>query len=734
MTDPAATSTSSDASGPSNRFTLRIEGMSCAACSARVQRSLARLPGVRDASVNLATHLATVVAADHLSAEDLARCVTDAGYGADVVRHEDVLGAAAEKPDTEPALRRLIIAAAAAVPLMALGMAHMHAPWAIAVQALLAFVASYVAGWPIHLAAVKRMAHLDTTMDTLVSLGSSSAFAYSLYAWITGQHAQIYFETAGGIVTFILVGRYLEALSKARASSAVGTLFAMRSTQATILRGSAEALVPIEVVRVGDRVKVRPGERIPLDGTVIEGASSADESMVTGESMPVDKAPGDKVHGGTMNLDGAIVIRVDAEVEQSALSRIARLVAQAQGSKAPLQRLADRISGVFVPSILAIATVTGLVWFFMVGASRIDSVMTAISVLVIACPCALGLATPTAVMVGVARAARAGVLVRDAASLERAAKVDTVIFDKTGTITVGRPEVVRLVPASGRQVADVLSFAAAVGASSEHPLGRALVASAKARELAFPAAASVRAEPGRGMVGIVDGKTVRVRAVTSELGDDFVTGIEEARRAGATVSVVEVDGELVGMVAFADRVREDARSSVAKLKSMGIRVVLATGDNDAAAGAVAREVGLSAEDVRARLTPQDKVALVQQLRAAGRVVAMAGDGVNDAPALAAADVGIAMGTGTDVANEAASMTIARSEIGALAEALTVARATVRTIKQNLFWALGYNLVMVPVAAMGMLARVGGPMVAAAAMAMSSVSVVLNSLRLGRARA
>ena len=733
MTDPAATSTSSDASQPSNRFTLRIEGMTCAACSARVQRSLARLPGVHDASVNLATHLATVVAADHLSAEDLARCVTDAGYEADVVRHEDALRAAAAKPDTAPARRRLIIAAAAAVPLMALGMAHVHAPWALAVQALLAFVASYVAGWPIHVAAVKRLAHLDTTMDTLVSLGSSSAFAYSLYAWSTGQHAQIYFETAGGIVTFILVGRYLEALSKARASSAIGTLFAMRSTEATILRGSAEALVPIEVVRVGDTVKVRPGERIPLDGTVVEGASSVDESMLTGESMPVDKASGDKVHGGTMNLDGALVIRVDAEVGQSALSRIAKLVAQAQGSKAPLQRLADRISSVFVPSILAFATATGLVWFFLLDASRVDAVMTAIAVLVIACPCALGLATPTAVMVGVARAARAGVLVRDAASLERAAQVDTVIFDKTGTITVGRPEVVRVVPTSGRQEAEVLTLAAAVGASSEHPLGRALVASARLRDLAVPAAASVRAEPGRGMVGTVDGKTIRVRALPPELGDDLVTEVEEARRAGATLSVVEVDGELAGVVAFADRVRDDARSSIAKLKSMGIRVVLATGDHEAAARAVARDVGISAEDVRARLSPQDKVALVQQLRAAGRVVAMAGDGVNDAPALAAADVGIAMGTGTDVANEAASVTISRPEIGALTEALTVARATVRTIKQNLFWALGYNLVMVPVAALGLLARIGGPMVAAAAMAMSSVSVVLNSLRLGRLR-
>ncbi len=728
-TSPATTS----APAPGNRFTLRVEGMTCAACSTRVQRSLNKLPGVRDASVNLATHLASVVADPSLTEEQIAQCVVDAGYGADVIRHEDVIKAAAEKPDTGPALRRLILALVAAVPLVILGMAHMHATWALATEAVLAFVAAYVAGWPIHLSAVKRLMHADTTMDTLVSLGSTSAFLYSLYAWISGQHAQIYFETAGGIVMFILVGRYLEALSKARASSALGTLFAMRSTEATLLRGDSEAVVPIEVVRVGDRVKVRPGERMPLDGTVLEGASSADESMVTGESMPVDKAPGDKVHGGTVNLNGAIVIRVDAEVGQSALSRIATLVAQAQGSKAPLQRLADRISAVFVPSILAIALLTGLVWFFGIGASRVDAFMTAIAVLVIACPCALGLATPTAVMVGVARAARAGVLVRDAASLERAARVDTVVFDKTGTLTMGRPELVRLVALPGMDESQVLSIAAALGTSSEHPLGRALATAANARGLAIPAATNVRAEPGRGMAGSVDDKLVRVVAAGSEPPSGLGQAIEQARAQGATVSIVEIEDAPAAMVAFADRVRDDARSSIAKLASMGVSVVLATGDHEAAAQAVAASVGIAAQDVRARMKPEDKVAVVEQLRREGRVVAMAGDGVNDAPALAAADVGIAMGSGTDVAHEAASMTISRSEIGALVEALTVARATVRTIKQNLFWALGYNTVAVPLAALGMLARLGGPMIAAAAMAMSSVSVVTNSLRLGRVR-
>ncbi len=716
-----------------NRFTLRVDGMSCAACSSRVQRSLSKLAGVREVNVNLATHLATVVAETSLGENALAKCVVDAGYGAEVIRHEDVFKSAADKPNTTPALRRLVIAAAAATPLMVLGMAHVHSTWSMATQAGLAFVATYIAGAPIHLSAMKRLKHLDTTMDTLVSLGSTSAFAYSVYAWATGRHDQIYFETAGGIVAFILVGRYLEALSKSRAGSALRTLFAMRSVEATLLRGEAEATVPIEVVRVGDRIKVRPGERVPLDGTIVEGATSVDESMLTGESMPVDKTAGDKVHGGTVNQHGSVLVLVDATVSQSALARIAEMVAQAQGSKAPLQRLADRISSVFVPSILACAAATGAGWMIFGHAPVVEAVMTSIAVLVIACPCALGLATPTAVMVGVGRAAKAGVVVRDAASLERAASVTAVVFDKTGTLTIGKPQVDRVVAVAASNEREVLELAGAVGASSEHPLGKALAATARERGLGIKTATEVRAEPGRGMVGTVEGVVIRVVAASDEVLEELRDAVDQARRAGATVSIVQRDGTTVGMVAFADRVRPEAKTSVQALRARGVRVVLATGDHEASAREVARAVGIDENDVRARQRPEDKVALVRELKAQGLVVAMAGDGVNDAPALAAADVGIAMGTGTDVANEAASMTIARAELGALVEALEIARATVRTIKQNLFWALGYNVVAVPLAAMGMLARLGGPMIAAAAMAMSSVSVVGNSIRLGRGK-
>jgi len=689
------------------------------------------MPGVKIASVNLATHLATVVVDPSIGEQDLEKCVVDAGYGADAVKHEDAFAVAARQPDTGPALRRLVLALVAGTPLMVLGMMHLHDAWALWTQAVLAFVAAYVAGAAIHSSAFKRLLHLEFTMDTLVSLGSTAAYAYSVFVWLTKPHPDVYFETAGGILAFILLGRYLEARSKAGATAALGTLYAMRSSEATLLRGDGEAVVPIEVVRAGDRIRVRPAERVPLDGEIEEGSTSIDESMLTGEPMPQDKGPGARVFGGTMNGQGAIVVHVTAQASESALARIARMVADAQGSKAPLQRLADRVAGVFVPAIMGIAAATLAGWLLM-GQGGTESFMTAVSVLVIACPCALGLATPTAVMVGVGRAARSGVLIRDAASLEHAASVDTIVLDKTGTLTEGRPVVVRFETAAGVELEGVGGMAGSVGASSEHPLGRALAAWAQEKGWKAPAASNVRSETGRGMAGLVDGHEVRVSAADGDNGsfDELIRG---ARERGETVSLVQVDGEAVAMVSFADRLRDGARESVGALRAMGLRVVLATGDHEQSALAIAREAGIDEADVHARQLPQDKLALVEKLQAEGRRVAVAGDGVNDAPALAKADVGIAMGSGTDVANEVASLTIARSEIRALVEAFSIARATVRTIRQNLGWAFGYNLIAVPLAVAGVLARFGGPMIAAAAMAMSSVSVVLNSLRLGRSR-
>jgi Cu+-exporting ATPase len=714
------------------RYTLRVEGMSCAACSSRVQRKLDKLEGVHSASVNLATHLASVIAKPGLTEDIIRESVEKAGFGVEVVRHEDAAAAIAREHDDRPALRRLILAAVVAVPLMVLGMAHVTAWWSYLVQAILAFTASYVAGWTIHSTAFKRALHLDTTMDTLVSLGSTAAFIYSMVAWLSGDFPHVYFESAGGIVTFILLGRYLEARSKARATSSLRSLFAMRSTEATLIRGDGETVVPVEVIRVGDHIRVRPGERIALDGVVREGASAIDESLLSGEAMPVDKEVGDSVHGGTINGPGALRVEVTALASESAVARIARMVADAQGSKAPLQRLADRVSGVFVPTILVISLLTALGWTFLSDASTSWAVMTSIAVLVIACPCALGLATPTAVMVGVSRAARSGVLVRDAASLERCASVDTIILDKTGTLTEGRPEVTEVVASESVDASVVVRIAAALGQASEHPLGQAAVQEAERRNLDIPSAQKVRAVPGQGVLGVVEDQETRIVAA-HQVPSLFEKAVERARKEGGTVSLVEVEGTVIGLLSYHDRVRQGAKEALDRLKTMGLRVVLATGDNEAAAFSLAKEVGIEKEDVYAKQRPEDKQALIRMWKEKGAVVAMAGDGVNDAPALAESDVGIAMGTGTDVANEAASMTISRSDVRALAEAMVVARGTVRTIKQNLGWAFGYNLIAVPVAAAGLLEQLGGPMVAAGAMAMSSVSVVLNSLRLGRLR-
>jgi Cu+-exporting ATPase len=713
------------------RYTLRVDGMTCASCSSRVEKKLSRLPGVRSASVNLATHLATVMADPSLASQDLETAVTDAGYGADAIRHEDVARAAATPADAGPARRRMLLALVVSAPLMVLGMMHLTATWALLVQAVLAALATFVAGWVIHTSALKRLLHGEFTMDTLVSLGATAAFAYSVAVWaIEPHHPQVYFETAGGIVAFILVGRYLEARSKARATAALGSLYAMRSSHATLLRGEGEVEVPVEVVRAGDRIKVRPGERVPLDGVVRQGSSSVDESMLTGEPMPVDKAEGAQVFGGTMNGPGALQLEVTAAAAESALSRIARMVAEAQGSKAPLQRLADRVSAWFVPAIMLVALATLLLWLLLSSVGTSAAFMIAVSVLVIACPCALGLATPTAVMVGVAHAARAGVLVRDAAILERAAAVDTLVLDKTGTLTEGRPQVAAWFTAPGQERAKVLGLAGSLGASSEHPLGRALAAWALAQGADLAAAEGLQSEAGRGMTGRVGEHQVRVRAAEGELGE-LADSAQQARDRGETVSVVECDGAVVAVVSFTDRLREGARDAVQQLQAMGLRVVVATGDHEAAAHRLADAIGVNRADVHARMLPEDKMRLVAELKEAGAVVAMAGDGVNDAPALARADVAMAMGSGTDVANEVASMTIARSEVRAVVDALRLARATVKTIRQNLGWAFGYNAVAVPLAVAGLLGQLGGPMIAAAAMAMSSVSVVLNSLRLGR---
>ncbi|WP_149536700.1 heavy metal translocating P-type ATPase [Siccirubricoccus phaeus] len=740
--DTAAVARAAEEAGygvPVAEFDLNVQGMTCASCSGRVERALKRVPGVVEAKVNLATERARVTAArGAVTADQLVAAVQKAGYEASPV--EQALSPA-EETDAAAArsrrdLFRLVAAAALSAPLL-LGMAgHLfEGGWMLPgwVQFALATPVQFWLGWRFYVAGWKAARSFSGNMDLLVALGTTAAWGLSVYELLTahGDHAPaLYFESSALIITFVLLGKWLEARAKGQTASAIRALMDLRPDKARLRRGGIEVEAPLSAVRVGDVVVVRPGERIPVDGRVIDGGGSVDESMLTGESLPVEKAVGTKVTGGSINTDGLLIVETNAVGTETVLARIVRLVEGAQASKAPIQRLVDRVSAVFVPVVLGIALATFVGWWAVTGDAT-AAVLNAVAVMVIACPCALGLATPTAIMVGTGAAARHGILIKDAEALERAHAVTTVAFDKTGTLTEGRPEVTDVVPADGAGAAEVLRLAAALQAGSEHPLAAAVRRRAEAEGIPQGSAKDFRALAGRGVSGEFEGRALvlgnrRLLEENGLAGDALAPVARDFEAAGRTVSWLAETApnhRTLGLVAFGDAVKDSARAAVDRLHRQGIETVMLTGDGRGAAAVAAGSLGIGR--VVAEVLPEGKAEAVAGLRGEGKVVAMVGDGVNDAPALAAADVGIAMATGTDVAMHTAGVTLMRGDPALVAGAIDVSRRTYRKIRQGLFWAFVYNLVGIPLAALGLLS----PVVAGAAMALSSVSVVTNALLL-----
>jgi Cu+-exporting ATPase len=792
------------------RCDLPIEGMTCASCASRIEKRLAKQPGVTSASINFATKVATVKYDPAATGpEKLAKAVDDIGYKAVLpkARHNAVTPAhghaghdhtamlAAQttrehaghamsfgtegedhsahmnvgEAETRRLLTKMIVGAVLSLPVMVIAMSHgkieaFNVPWINWLQLALTTPVMFWCGWQFFRSAWKGLLHLSANMDTLVAMGTGAAYLYSLaatiwpgfFAGVSGAaahaaHAEanmggtvmvpVYYEAAAVIIVLILLGKYFEARATGRTSAAIKRLIGMQARTARVMRNDTEQDVPIESVVVGERVLVRPGEKIPVDGNVESGQSAVDESMLTGESVPVEKSAGDSVFGATMNTTGALRLVATKVGADSALQQIVRLVQEAQGSKAPIARLADKISGVFVPIVIAIALVTFVVWWFASPAdSRLSmALVTAVSVLIIACPCALGLATPTAIMVGTGRGAEKGILIKGGEALETAHKLTAIVLDKTGTITHGKPAVTDIIPAPGGRLdeRELLRLAASAEQHSEHPLAAAIVREAKARGLALSEPIDFQAVVGHGVEAHVDGRAVLIgkaallaeRSIPSALAEK----VAALAAMGRTPVFVAVDRREAGIIAVADTVRPESKAAIATMHALGLRVVMMTGDNQRTAEAVASQVGVDV--VFADVLPKDKADKVKALQAESHVVGMVGDGINDAPALAQADVGLAVGTGTDVAMESADITLMRGDLRAVPQAIALSHATMRTIKQNLFWAFIYNVVGIPIAA-GVLFPFTGwllsPIIASAAMAFSSVSVVLNSLRL-RAR-
>jgi len=741
---------------------LQITGMTCAACVRRVEKALAAVPGVERASVNLATEQATVECTAPVAAAALLAAVGRAGYTATEVTASHLATAPLPAPGWPVALSAaLSLPLALPMLLMPLGIAWAPAGW---VQLLLASGVQFGLGWRFYQAGWKALRAGAGNMDVLVALGTSAAWGLS--AWLLWSHGgahgggpgsghsntgmpHLYFESSAVVITLVLLGKWLEGRAKRQTVDAIRALNALRPATARVLRGEgaaqAEVELPLADVRVGDRVVVRPGERIAVDGRVAEGRSHADESLITGESMPVAKAPGDRVTGGAINGEGRLEVTTLAVGAETTLARIVRLVESAQMQKAPIQRSVDRVSAIFVPVVLGLAAITLLGWGFYPGGGGGGggwerALVNAVSVLVIACPCALGLATPTAIMVGTGAAARQGILIKDATALETAHAVTTVAFDKTGTLTAGHPTLTDLASAPGHSRAEVLAWAAALQAGSEHPLARAVLETARAEGVAVPAAEGVQALPGRGLEGRVGGARLALGSgrLLHEQGLAAGALADAAARCqaeGHTVSWLlrmpadtGAAGEVLALLAFGDALKPSALAAVARLHALGLHTVMLTGDNSGSAARVATALGI--ERFRADVLPADKAGEVQALRAQGEVVAMVGDGINDAPALAAADIGIAMATGSDVAMETAAITLMRRDVRLVADALDVSRRTHATLRRGLFWAFAYNVVGIPLAAFGLLS----PVIAGAAMAASSVSVVGNALLLRRWRA
>jgi heavy metal translocating P-type ATPase len=716
--------------------TFAIGGMHCAACAVRNERVLSKIPGVLDANVNLGTRTARV--------EFDAGAVTEAALRDAVVQngYEILPDEVAAHPmevarrEVESARSRAISAIVLGVPVVVLAMADISLPWSylgrnasVWLQAVLSSVIILGLGREFHRGMISQARGLAANMDTLISLGTLAALLYSLWGMWAGQ-PHLYFETGAVIAALILLGRYFEARSRGQAGEAIAKLMELGAKTARRIEDGTERDIPIEQVAAGDLLLVRPGEKIPVDGTVTQGASTVDESMLTGESMPVGKGTGDGVFGATLNLSGAFAMRVTKEAQDTMLAQIVRMVAAAQGNKAPIQKLVDRVSGIFVPVVLGIALATAVGWWLVTGdVSR--SFVPAVAVLLIACPCSLGLATPTAIMVGTGLGARRGILIKNGEALERGRKIDVVMFDKTGTLTEGRPRVNDVLACDPRMSGDeVLSMAASLERLSEHPLAQAVAAAARDRNLPLSDVADFANRPGNGVQGKIGDASLlvgNIRFLRAEgvALDRHRVALDQHEQSAQTVVAVARNGELVGLVTISDPLKQDAKPAVDQLHAQGIQTVMITGDNQSTARAVAAQAGV--QKVFAQVLPQDKAREVKQLQEAGHHVAFVGDGINDAPALAQADLGIAVGTGTDIAIEAGNIVLVKGSPLKAVEALWLSRLTFRTIKQNLFWAFFYNLAAIPLAAFGLL----NPMIAAAAMALSSVSVVGNSLRIRR---
>ena len=735
------------------RFDLPVTGMTCAGCVAAVERALRKSPGVERAIVNLATERATVVLDPRTSSlPALAEAVRRAGYGL-ILPEPGVTDAEehARLVERRQVRRSLVLAVIFGVPVLALGMTHgaLRVPGDHAVQLVLTAIMLGLAGRAYYRRAFAALGHASADMNTLVALGTGAAFVYSAVATIapgavasvSSHHdgPPVYFEAAAGILILVLLGKWLETGARAKTSAAVRALGKLQVKTVRVLEDGREIERDVDDVRVGMRLAVREGETVPLDGTVVTGGSSVDESMLTGESRPVEKTAGSEVLGGTINLGGAFVMSVERVGADTVLQQIVRMVEEAQGSKAPVQRLADRVSAVFVPVVLAVAMVTFGAWMLWGPAEgRLTlALVNAVSVLIIACPCAMGLATPTAILVATGRGAELGVLFKGGAALEAAGRIEVVGLDKTGTITAGRPMVTDVVPAPGLGLERLLVLAAAAEQGSRHPLGEAIVAEAARRRLDLPAAEAFESIAGSGVAARVDGRRILAGRFgwlndAGVLVEPWRDRMETLARGGRTPVLVAADGEVAGLIGVADPVREGAEAAVKELRALGCEVVLLTGDRRETAEAVARQVGI--DRVLAEVLPGGKAEEIARLKTGGRKVAMVGDGINDAPALAAADLGIALGTGSDLAIAASDVTLVGSDPRSIGAALSLARRALRTIRQNLAWAFVYNVLGIPLAA-GTLypwtGRLLSPVVASAAMALSSVSVVMNSLRLRR---
>ncbi|PEE69916.1 heavy metal translocating P-type ATPase [Bacillus thuringiensis] len=732
----------------SDKAEFTVSGMTCATCANRVEKRLNKLDGVNKATVNFALESATVdFNPDEVNVNEMKSAITKLGYKLEVKPDDQDASTDHRLQEIERQKKKFIISFILSFPLLWAMVSHfsftsfiylpdmLMNPW---VQLALATPVQFIIGGQFYVGAYKALRNKSANMDVLVALGTSAAYFYSVYLSIqsigSSEHmTDLYFETSAVLITLIILGKLFEAKAKGRSSEAIKKLMGLQAKTATVVRDGTEIKILIEEVVAGDIVYVKPGEKIPVDGEIVEGKSAIDESMLTGESIPVDKSIGDVVMGSTINKNGFLKVKATKVGRDTALAQIIKVVEEAQGSKAPIQRVADQISGIFVPVVVVIAIITFAVWMIFVTPGDFGGALEKmIAVLVIACPCALGLATPTSIMAGSGRSAEYGILFKGGEHLEATHRLDTVILDKTGTVTNGKPVLTDIIVADGFHEEEILRLVGAAEKNSEHPLAEAIVEGIKEKKIDIPSSETFEAIPGFGIESVVEGKQLLIgtRRLMKKFNIDIEEvskSMEELEREGKTAMLIAIDKEYAGIVAVADTVKDTSKAAIARLKKMGLDVVMITGDNTQTAQAIAKQVGI--DHVIAEVLPEGKAEEVKKLQANGKKVAMVGDGINDAPALATANIGMAIGTGTDVAMEAADITLIRGDLNSIADAIFMSKMTIRNIKQNLFWALAYNALGIPIAALGFLA----PWVAGAAMAFSSVSVVLNALRLQRVK-